>query len=91
MTEVYNLDRETNIKNNVDALGKKWEVHQERGRALYHARPNPDRSDAVIPKNMQGSWTKVELLQAEILKYLHQTWNKAEQVKAKNDKRSASK
>lgn len=83
MTEKFDLDRETNLKNNIDAQGKKWEIKQQRGRALYFTRPNPDRADAVIPKNMQGQWTKVELLMTEIRKYVREDWDRADVVAAK--------
>jgi len=83
VTEVFDLDRQTNLKENIDDQGKKWEVKQERGRALYFARPNPDRADAVIPKNMQGQWTKVELLKTEIRKYVSESWAKADVAAAK--------
>jgi hypothetical protein len=84
--EVFNLDREQNIAASIDALGKKWEIFQERGRALYFTRPNPDRSDAVIPKHMQGRWTKTDLLQAEISKHVNNSWDTADKAKAKSER-----
>jgi len=87
MSEKYDLDRETNIQNQIDAEGKKWEIKQQRGRALYFARPNPDRSDAVIPKNMGGLWTKIELLSAEINKYIKESWDKADLANVKAERK----
>ena len=89
MTEKYDLDRETKIANCIDALDKKWEIKQERGRALYLVRPNPDRVDAVIPKNMAGLWTKVELLKAEIDKYVRQSWVEADIANQKAERKRA--
>ena len=83
MTEKFDLDRQTNLDNNIDGQGKKWEIKQERGRALYFARPNPDRADMLIPKNMQGLWTKVELLMTEIKMYVKQSWEHADLAAAK--------
>jgi hypothetical protein len=94
MTEVaFNLDRELNIENNVDALAKKWTIHKSRGNALYFARPEPDREDAVIPAVMQGRWTKPVLLQEQINKYLKDSWDQAEtaQLKAERVKEAAKK
>lgn len=87
MSDTYDLDRETNISAGVDALGKKWEIKQERGRALYFTRPNPDRSDAVIPKNMSGLWTKVELLKAEINKHVLASYEQADKADQKAERK----
>lgn len=78
MTEKFDLDRQTNEANSIDSNGKKWEIKQKRGRALYFTRPNPDREDAVIPRKMRGLWTKVELLKKEIDKYISASWDQAE-------------
>lgn len=91
MSETFNLDRETNITNNIDAEGKKWEIHFNRGTALCHVRPNPDRSDAVIPTNMAGQWTKPSLLQEEIQRYITSSWDKAEAAKQKADRKAHAK
>lgn len=46
--ETYNLDRQIALDNNVDALGKKWEIVQAgRESNLVIARPNPYREDFV--------------------------------------------
>jgi len=87
--ETFDLDRETKIQASVDALGKKWEIKQERGRALYFTRPNPDRSDAVIPKNMQGLWTKIEMLKKEINKYVLETYKTADLADQKAERKRA--
>lgn len=76
----FNLDREVSIQNKVDAEGKKWVVHVQRGNGLCYARPDPDRSDAVIPKEFQGLWTKPSLLIPKIEEYLNKSWNKAEKA-----------
>lgn len=88
MSEVYDLDRATNIENDIDAFGKKWEIKQERGRALYFTRPNPDREDAVIPKNMQGKWTKIELLRKEIRKHVVASHDQADAARAKAERKA---
>ena len=89
MTEKYDLDRETNKANAIDAEGKKWEIKQERGRALYFTRPNPDRSDAQIPKHMSGLWTKIELLRAEIDKHVAASYQRADEADQKAERKRA--
>jgi hypothetical protein len=78
MSEEFNLDREVAVEKNVDALGKKWAIHVNRSTGLCYVRPEPDRVDAVIPKELQGLWTKPALLQPKIKVYLEKTWDKAE-------------
>jgi hypothetical protein len=93
MTEAaqkFDLDRDTNIKNDIDAQGKKWEVKRDRGRALYLARPNPDHERAVIPKQMEGLWTKIDLLRDQIKKYVVESWNHADAVAQKNERKRAA-
>ena len=85
---VFNLDREMQVKNNVDAFGKKWEIKQKRGSALYFAVPNPYRSDFVCPKYMVGLWTKVELLQEQIRKHVDESWDKSDKAKAEADRKA---
>ena len=80
--EVFNLDREISIEKNVDALGKKWEIHYNRGSALCHIRPNPYRSDSIIPEVMSGQWTKPSLLQDKLLSYLKESWDMADAANA---------
>ena len=102
----FNLDREVSIERNVDAEGRKWIIHVNRQNGLCFARPEPDRSDAVIPEVMKGLWTKPSLLQPRIQEYLNKSWDKAdaanaaaerkrevarEQAKEKNVKRAADK
>jgi len=85
MTEkVFNLDRETNITNNIDAAGKKWEIFQTRGHPMYFARPNPDRSDAIIPELLVGQWTNRQLLQEKITLYVTRNWDESELVAKRN-------
>lgn len=76
----FNLDREVSIQNNVDAEGKKWVVHVQRSNGLCYARPEPDREDAVIPKEFQGLWTNPSKLMPKIMAYLNRTWDKAEKA-----------
>ena len=78
----FNLDREVSIEKNVDATGKKWVIHVNRQNGLCYVRPEPDRSDAVIPDELQGLWTKPSLLQPKIEDYLNRTWDKAEAANA---------
>lgn len=79
--EAFSVDRHVSIENYVDPHGRKWEIHGERGSALLHARPNPDRVDAVIPAEFSGKWTKKEDLMSRIKLYLNKEWDK---VEAKN-------
>ena len=74
----FNLDREVAIERNVDATGKKWVIHVNRQNGLCYVRPEPDRSDAVIPEQMKGLWTKPSLLQPRIESYLNASWDKAD-------------
>lgn len=77
----FDLDRETNLKQNIDAQGKKWIVHKQKATGLLFVRPHPDRVDAVIPDKLQGLWTKIGLLQAQLDLYLLETWDKADKAK----------
>lgn len=81
MSEEFNLDREVALERNIDALGKKWVIHKTKSNGMLFVRPDPDRVDAVIPKKLQGLWTKIGLLQAQLDLYLHETWDKADQAK----------
>ncbi len=78
MSDKFNIDRDTNLKERIDPTGRKWEVHTKRGSSLYHARPNPDRDDAVIPSLFHGEWTKAELLLEKIDLYLVRAWDKSD-------------
>lgn len=77
----FNLDREISIDHNVDALGKKWEVHYNRGTSLCHI-VRTDRSDAQIPEAMQGQWTKPSLLTDRLKAYLNESWDTADKASA---------
>lgn len=81
MSEEFNLDREVALERNVDALGKKWVIHKTKSNGMLFVRPDPDRVDAVIPKKLQGLWTKIGLLQTQLDLYLNETWDKAEKAK----------
>lgn len=83
--ETYNLDRQIAIDNNVDALGKKWEITKSsRESNLFMAIPNPYRNDFVCPKPFGGRWTSKDLLQDQITLYLKQSWDQAEAIAQKN-------
>ena len=88
MSEAFNLDRETNIENNIDATGKKWVIQTERGRHLFFVRPDPDRADAVIPDLLQGKWTKRMYLQDAIDTYIKRSWEHADAVAQKNERKA---
>lgn len=83
----FNLDREMSIKENVDANGRQWKIHINRANGLCYVRPEPDRADAVIPKAMQGLWTKPSLLQPQLSKYLADSWDQAEAANAKAERK----
>lgn len=83
----FNLDREVSIEQNVDATGKKWVIHANRQNGLCYVRPEPDRSDAVIPQELQGLWTKPSLLDPKIKDYLNKSWDKAEAANAKAERK----
>lgn len=83
----FNLDREVSIKENVDASGRQWKIHINRSNGLCYVRPEPDRADAVIPKEMQGLWTKPSLLKPQLDKYLADSWDKAEAANAKAERK----
>ena len=84
MSDTFNIDRHVNIENNVDALGKQWQIFHLKGSALYEARPNPYRADTEIPDEFKGRWTKPHLLQEQILKYLNRSWDHAEEAAKKS-------
>ena len=86
--EEFSLDREMNIENNVDATGKKWNVHTERGRHLFYTLPENARPDAVIPDRLQGKFTKRMYLESEIKKYVQDTWDHADRVAQKNERKA---
>ena len=88
MSEVQTIDRATNIKNNTDAAGKKWEIFTDRQTGLAFTRPNPDRSDAVIPKLIEGRFTQTVLLQKAIDRYLELNWDEAELLQTKSTRKS---
>jgi len=88
---MFDINREVSVERNVDAEGKRWVVHANRSNGLCYIRPDPDRENAMIPKGMQGLFTKATLAQAEIKKYLKESWDKAEAVMAKNKQRTAKK
>lgn len=89
--ETYNLDRQIAIENNVDALGKKWEITKAgRESNLLIAIPNPYREDFVCPKPFAGKWTSNDLIQEAITLYLNQSWDQAEAIIQKNARKKAA-
>lgn len=84
MSEAFNLDREIACERMVDPLGKKWEIHGRKGSALVHARPNPDRADAQIPKEFSGEWTSPSVLKTKIEMWLNRQWDEAERAQQKS-------
>lgn len=83
----FSLDRELSIEKNVDATGKQWKIHVNRQNGLCYVRPEPDRVDAVIPKGLQGQWTRPSLLKVEIDKYLTESWDKADAANTKAERK----
>ena len=79
MSETFNLDRKMNIDNNVDALGKQWNIVHIKGSALFEARVEPYNAQTQTPKEFEGRWTKPDLLQSKITAYLNRSWDQAEQ------------
>jgi len=78
--EQFNLDRHLSIENMVDPTGKKWIIKGERGSALVHARPEPDRSDYNIPKEFSGKWTSPTVLKELMDTWLNRQWDHADRV-----------
>lgn len=87
MSDDFNLDREVSVEKNVDAMGRQWKIHINKANGLCYLRPEPDRVDAVIPKEMQGLWTKPSLLMPRLKQYLNDTWDKAEEANAKAERK----
>lgn len=84
----FSLDREINVERNIDATGKKWIIHCERGRHLFYTLPEGARPDSVIPDPLQGKFTKRMLLQSLIEKHVQDSWEHAEQVAQKNARKA---
>ena len=89
MSDKFNLDRETNIKGRVDAMGRKWVIHRKRETGLCYIRPVPDREDAVIPDLMEGLWTTPDLLNERLDRYLKLNWDEAERKSAQSARTAA--
>jgi hypothetical protein len=87
--EQFNLNRKLSVENKVDPTGKKWTIHGERGSALVHARPEPDRVDAQIPKEFAGKWTSVAVLTEKIDTWLGRQWDHADRVTLQNARKNA--
>ncbi len=81
-------NREFQTVPNTDATGKDWVIFRQRGTALYFVRPEPVRTDAVIPALVDGRFTKVELAQSAIERYLELNWKEAALAKVKTTRTS---
>ena len=86
--EAYNLERAIAEEKMVDPTGKRWEIKGERENGLVHARPDPDRKDAVIPEEFQGRWTSAALLKTKIQNWLKKQWDMSEAVAMKNARKT---
>jgi hypothetical protein len=85
--EKFDLNRETNISNNIDATGKKWEItRHNRANALLVARPIPFRSDFQCPASFAGKWTSYDKLQELVQQHVVQTWDQADKATAKAER-----
>lgn len=84
----FSLDREQNIEHNVDAQGKRWEIHTERGRHLYYTLPSGARADTPIPETLSGMFTKRMYLEDKIKEYVKSSWDHADLVAAKNARKA---
>jgi hypothetical protein len=78
------LERQTALENSMDPTGKQWVIHGKKGSALVHARPNPDRTDAVIPKEFEGQWTSPTVLREKLTIWLNRQWDKSDEIARKN-------
>lgn len=78
--EQFNLDRHISLQNMIDPTGRKWTLHGSRGSSLVHARPEPDRTDAQIPKEFAGQWTSPTVLKERITVWLTAQWNKSDEI-----------
>jgi hypothetical protein len=88
MSEVFDLDRDTNIKNNIDAFGKKWIIRKDRTNHLLYAHPEGGREDAAIPENISGAWTKQILLQEQISMHVKKSWDKVDAIAEKKRRKA---
>jgi len=84
----FDLNRENNIERLVDATGKLWKIHVNRQNGLCHVRPEPDREDAVIPKELAGQWTKPSLIRPKIVDYVTKSWDHAEKVRIESERKT---
>lgn len=83
----FSLDRNYSIENNIDPQGRTWLIHSSKQYpGLVWGRPNPDRSDAQIPKQFEGKWTSKDRLQRQINVYLIAAWDQAEAAQARTQR-----
>jgi len=85
------MNRESAMPQSMDPQGRKWIVKGERGSALVHARPDPDRSDAQIPKEFEGKWTSPTVLKEKIEIWLGRQWAHAEKLQRRAQLAAAQK
>ncbi len=82
------IDRQKCIENNIDALGKQWEILHVKATALYVARPKNGNETSAIPDEMRGKWTKPSDLQTRIELYLGRSWDMADKAQVKADRKA---
>lgn len=82
-SEYFDIDREQSIERNVDAFGRQWKIGHLRGSNLYAVKSEQLKTNANIPEEIGGKWTKVPLLEARIKQYVTSTWDKADEEKKK--------
>lgn len=73
--QAFNLDRDTNLKNNIDAFGKKWSIFSPKSSALMVAISEPKSKP---PQLMQGQWTSKDLLMSRIRQHVKESWAQAD-------------
>ena len=86
------IDREASIEKNIDCLGREW-VIQKRPHfpALFICRPKDDREDAIIPKQIVGSWTSMAKMKTQLESYLKASWDKADMATEHNEAKKRNK
>lgn len=77
------LNRDEAIPKGIDPTGRKWVIKGERGTALVHARPDPDRADAIIPKEFEGRWTSPTILKEKLDLWLTRAWDRSDEARIK--------
>lgn len=78
---------EENIKNKIDAFGRKWEIAHIRGSSQYGVKATPNHSNLQVPELMSGTWTRKDFLQARIDQYIERSWRQSELHKQKYERK----